>query len=113
MSSSLRDDLIVLSRAIHATPELAYQEHEAATRIAAFLEKERFRVTRRYRGVETSYRAHASGAGSGPRASTKSSLVNSSIALPILVSSEPDAIGTTTCAGVFQPSCSSLAEASE
>ena len=32
--------------------------------------------------------------------------MNSSNDLPILVSSDPDAIGTTTCAGVRQPSCS-------
>ena len=35
----LRDDLVVLSRAIHGTPELAYQERQAVGNIAALLKR--------------------------------------------------------------------------
>ena len=37
---------------------------------------------------------------------TRPSFSSSPNALPILVTSEPPAIGTTMCAGSFQPSCS-------
>ncbi len=57
MSSSLRDDLIVLSRAIHATPELAYQEHQAAANIARLLRKHGHEVELPYGGLETAFRA--------------------------------------------------------
>src|SRR5712692_6878579 len=61
-----RDALFSLSRAIHATPELAYQEREAAVRLTEFLEGAGFRVQRAYKGIETSYRGDA-GNGKGPR----------------------------------------------
>ncbi|RJQ70772.1 M20 family peptidase [Pseudonocardiaceae bacterium YIM PH 21723] len=38
--------LIELSHGIHAEPELAFQEHRAASRVADLLEREGFRVTR-------------------------------------------------------------------
>ena len=62
-----RDALVELSLAIHANPELAYQEREAALRLTQFLEGDGFRVTHAYRGVETAYRADADGRASGPR----------------------------------------------
>jgi amidohydrolase len=61
-----RDALFSLSRAIHAKPELAYQEREAAVRLTEFLEGAGFRVQRSYKGIETSYRGDA-GNGKGPR----------------------------------------------
>jgi amidohydrolase len=57
MSSSLRDDLIVLSRAIHGTPELAYQERQAVANIAALLKRHGHDVDLRLGGVETAFRA--------------------------------------------------------
>ena len=61
-----RDALFALSRAIHAKPELAYQEREAALRITEFLEGAGFSVERGYRGIETSYRGDAKGRAPGP-----------------------------------------------
>jgi len=61
-----RDALFTLSRAIHAKPEIAFQEREADQRITEFLESAGFAVERGYRGVETSYRGDARGRGPGP-----------------------------------------------
>src|SRR5207245_10783697 len=61
-----RDALFTLSRAIHAKPEIAFQEREAVLRITEFLEGAGFAVERGYRGVETSYRGDARGRGPGP-----------------------------------------------
>jgi amidohydrolase len=62
-----RDALIALSLAIHARPEIAYQEHEASLRLTEFLEGDGFRVTRGYRGIETAYRGDAKGKRETPR----------------------------------------------
>src|SRR4026207_815302 len=62
-----RDALFELSRAIHANPETAYEERQASTRLADFLDKNGFKVTRGYCGIETSYRGDASGKTGGPR----------------------------------------------
>ena len=61
-----RDALFALSRAIHAKPELAYEEREAALRITEFLEGAGFSVERGYHGIETSYRGDAKGRAPGP-----------------------------------------------
>ena len=61
-----RDALFTLSRAIHAKPEIAFQEREAVLRLTEFLESAGFAVERGYRGVETSYRGDARGRGPGP-----------------------------------------------
>ena len=57
IAGPLRDDLIALSRGIHAEPELAYREHRAARRIAALLERHGHAVERNCGGVETAFRA--------------------------------------------------------
>ena len=57
MSTALRDDLIVLSRAIHGTPELAYQERQAVANIGALLQRHGHDVEARLGGVETAFRA--------------------------------------------------------
>src|SRR5712692_7358766 len=62
-----RDALVALSLAIHAKPELGYQEREASLRLTEFLEGDGFKVTRAYRGIETAYRGDAKGKGAGPR----------------------------------------------
>jgi len=56
-ADALRADLVALSRAIHSTPELAYQERTAVRNIAALLEKRGHQVERRLGGVETAFRA--------------------------------------------------------
>ncbi len=61
-----RDGLIELSLRIHSTPELGYQEKQAATWLATFLEGAGFAVQRGYRGLETSYRGDARGKAGGP-----------------------------------------------
>ncbi len=55
--TGLRDDLIVLSRAIHATPELAYQERQAVGNIATLLRRHGHDVELRLGGLETAFRA--------------------------------------------------------
>jgi amidohydrolase len=61
-----RDALFALSRALHAHPELAYEEREAAIRLTEFLEGAGFTVERGYCGIETSYRGEAKGRARGP-----------------------------------------------
>ena len=57
MSSALRDDLIVLSRAIHGTPELAYKERQAVANITALLQRHGHEVEAKLGGLETAFRA--------------------------------------------------------
>jgi amidohydrolase len=57
LSQSLPDDLLRLSREIHADPELAYQERRAAARIAALLERNGHKVEMGLGGLETAFRA--------------------------------------------------------
>lgn len=57
VSSPLRDDLIVLSRAIHSVPELAYQERQAVGNIATLLKRHGHDVELRLGGLETAFRA--------------------------------------------------------
>jgi amidohydrolase len=57
LSSALADELVKLSRDIHADPELAYQERRAAARIAALLERHGHEVQMGIGGLETAFRA--------------------------------------------------------
>ena len=57
ISGSLREDLVALSREIHADPELAYHEHHAVARIIALLERHGHAVERRVGGLDTAFRA--------------------------------------------------------
>ena len=57
LSSQLADELIQLSREIHADPELAYQERRAAGRIAALLQRHGHEVQLGIGGLETAFRA--------------------------------------------------------
>lgn len=57
LDAALREDLLRLSREIHADPELAYEERRAAGRICALLEKRGHRVERKLGGLETAFRA--------------------------------------------------------
>ncbi len=57
MAPPLRDELVALSREIHADPELAYAEHHAVARIASLLERHGHRVERSVGGLETAFRA--------------------------------------------------------
>jgi amidohydrolase len=61
-----KDGLFELSLRIHRTPEIGYQEKQASTWIATFLEGAGMHVERGYRGVETAYRGDAKGKGAGP-----------------------------------------------
>jgi amidohydrolase len=53
----LRDELLTLSREIHADPELAYEERRAADRIIRLLEGHGHTVERGLGGLETALRA--------------------------------------------------------
>ena len=57
LSSPLADELVRLSREIHADPELAYQERRAAARIAALLQRHGHEVQMGIGGLETAFRA--------------------------------------------------------
>ena len=57
ISGPLREELLALSRGIHAEPELAYREHRAVARIAALLEQHGHSVERGCGGIETAFRA--------------------------------------------------------
>ena len=62
-----RDDLIRISRDIHAHPELNYQEHHAADLLSDTLERNGFAVERGVGGVETAFRGTVQGGkGNGP-----------------------------------------------
>jgi amidohydrolase len=61
----LADDLESISRKIHGTPELAYQEVKAAAWLADFLGGQGFKVERGVAGVETAFRATIE-TGAGP-----------------------------------------------
>lgn len=54
--ASIADDLIRISREIHAHPELAFQEHHAVAQLIPFLESHGFRVERGVYGMETAFR---------------------------------------------------------
>ncbi|CAM5629298.1 amidohydrolase [Streptomyces tanashiensis] len=54
-----RDAVIGLSHALHADPELAYEEHRAARRITDLVERAGFDVTREAYGLPTAFRATA------------------------------------------------------
>ena len=70
MSPELAAELVALSRAIHADPELAYEEHRAMERIAALVERHGHSVERGIGGVETAFRARI-GPKSGPATRAK------------------------------------------
>jgi amidohydrolase len=57
LSSQLTDELLRLSREIHADPEIAYQERRAAARIAALLATHGHEVQMGIGGLETAFRA--------------------------------------------------------
>ena len=65
LPSPLADELVQLSREIHADPELAYQERRAAARIAALLKRHGHEVQMGIGGLETAFRVRA-GPSSGP-----------------------------------------------
>ncbi|MEU2657905.1 amidohydrolase [Streptomyces sp. NPDC007325] len=56
-----REDLIDLSHALHADPELAYEEHRAARRITDLVEAAGFETERGAYGLPTAFRATAGG----------------------------------------------------
>ncbi|HEX9495143.1 MAG TPA: M20 family metallopeptidase [Candidatus Limnocylindria bacterium] len=61
-----RADLIKLSLSLHAEPEIAYQEHRSAAKLADFLGANGFAVQRGYKQLETAYRGDAAGTAAGP-----------------------------------------------
>ncbi len=56
-AETLQPELVALSRAIHGTPELAYQERTAVKNIAVLLERYGHKVEQKLGGVETAFRA--------------------------------------------------------
>ena len=61
-----RDDLIQISATLHANPEIAFQEFQAAALLGQTLEAHGFTVERGAGGLETAFRAEARGSGDGP-----------------------------------------------
>src|SRR5258705_10687547 len=62
-TDSLRRELVALSRAIHGTPELAYQERSAVKNIVALLATHGHKVEQKLGGIETAFRARVGPAG--------------------------------------------------
>ncbi len=60
------EELVELARRIHAAPEIAFQEHQAAAWLCSALERHGFAVERGVGGLETAFRAEVSGAAPGP-----------------------------------------------
>jgi amidohydrolase len=60
------EDLVAISRDIHAHPEVNYEERHAATLLTDTLERSGFAVERGSGGVETAFRATLEGTGPGP-----------------------------------------------
>ncbi len=63
---ALRDEFVQISDAIHRAPELAFQEFKSAALLCDTLAAHGFDVQRGAGGLETAFRAEASGAGEGP-----------------------------------------------
>lgn len=61
-----QDKLIVMADRIHANPELAFQEHEAAMLLSGTLEQAGFAVERGVAGLETAFVATLEGQPGGP-----------------------------------------------
>ncbi len=62
----MRDELVQISATLHANPEIGYQEFKSAALLCDTLEKHGLRVERGVGGVETAFRAEATGKGAGP-----------------------------------------------
>jgi amidohydrolase len=54
---NVRDELVSLSHFIHDHPELGYEEYEASTALAGFIERHGFAVERGSAGLPTAFRA--------------------------------------------------------
>ncbi len=63
---ALRDQLLAVSHAIHADPEVAFQEHRAAARLTDELERAGYALQRGVGGLPTAFRAERRGPGPGP-----------------------------------------------
>jgi amidohydrolase len=61
-----RNELIWLSDAIHAEPEIAFEEFQAARRLSEMLEENGFEVARGVAGLETAFVASCQGKDQGP-----------------------------------------------
>lgn len=62
----LREDLVQLSRSIHATPELRFEEHESSKLIQQYLKKQGFSVTGGIADMPTAFRAERRFGTGGP-----------------------------------------------
>jgi amidohydrolase len=62
----MAEDLWSLALRIHAHPELAFKEEQAAAWLTEFLERRGCRVERGVGGLPTAFRANVPGAGDGP-----------------------------------------------
>ncbi len=63
---SATEELLAISRDIHAHPELNFEEHHAAALLTDSLERHGFDVERGTGGIETAFRGTAQGSGDGP-----------------------------------------------
>jgi len=61
-----RDEIVGISCRIHANPELAFQEHQAAEWLSGWLEANGFEVERGIADLPTAFRATLRGSGEGP-----------------------------------------------
>jgi amidohydrolase len=58
---SLRPEMAAMAHAIHSTPEIGYQEHNASRTLAGFLRTQGLDVTQPVAGMDTAFRAACTG----------------------------------------------------
>jgi metal-dependent amidase/aminoacylase/carboxypeptidase family protein len=64
--AEVRDDLHDIQRALHAKPELAFEEHFAHDTCSAYMKKQGFQVTTSAHGLATAWRAEYEVGQGGP-----------------------------------------------
>jgi len=62
----MKEDLVGLSREIHANPETLFKEHKSAKTLGSFLEERGFDVEKGVAGLETAFKATARGSKGKP-----------------------------------------------
>lgn len=66
-AKGLEQEIVALSRAIHANPEEGFQEHKAQALCCELLERHGFAVERGAGGIETAFKAHFQAGKGGPK----------------------------------------------
>ena len=63
---NIKEELLDLSRKIHETPELCFEEYKSSKLIKELLKKHNFEIEENSGGMETAFKAKFKGKGEGP-----------------------------------------------